>query len=397
MTIKLKLNNYGFVLVMLALCPIMDNINGFMLLNGNNANISSLYKSIIMLICVCLLWNHGKLNKKILKEFTGIGILLLFSLLWAFIKDNSSLGYNINILVKLLMPYVVYAYLSKKNNENIKKVLAFFSWFYPLSLIVPSILNVGFFTYGGTLFGNKGFYYAGNEISAVMIIIFAYSLQNCLDEHSSKNIINLLINIFATVFIGTKAVYFAVIIISIITAVFSIKTKNGMVKIILMSILLILFAGIILYLERDLFIELIDAWTWRFNNYIRGKYENEFLSFLLSTRNIKLSKAFSVYYSQGIMGILFGTGSYTFAVKNSLVVEMDFFDLLFWQGLIFGLYLVRKLFGFIKKQWNIFRPCEKGLILTIVFLSFLSGHVLYAPSVTLVLTLFILNAMNNKM
>ena len=116
---------------------------------------------------------------------------------------------------------------------------------------------------------------------------------------------------------------------------------------------------------------------------------------MLSGRNSKLWEAFHLLKEDlGISEILLGVGSYSLTSRNYMLIEMDFFDLFFWYGSIFTIILSYKLFRKACKIWTILSICEKTFVILIFSISFLGGHVLFAPSVSLVMALYIYETEN---
>lgn len=392
----MRISSVGVVCVLTTFCPIMDNINGIFLLNGQNTNVSSAYKSFIMFLCLLFLIIDGRLKKSTAVNFVTMGGLLFLSNLSFFIRDKSGLSYNLNTTFKLLMPFTVYIFFSdSKGNGGIKvkKILDFYSWFYPLSLIIPMMLGIGFQTYSEV--GNKGFYYAGNEISAIMVIMFAYSFQRWSSSKEKKHLRKLAANVLAILFVGTKSAYAALGILCIIVFLSKVKSKKHIVSILVGTVFAVATTYFIYTKNRDFFAQLVQVWVWKYETFIKGKYENELIAFLLSGRNSKLWEAFHLLKEDlGISEILLGVGSYSLTSRNYMLIEMDFFDLFFWYGSIFTIILSYKLFRKACKIWTILSLGEKTFVILIFSISFLGGHVLFAPSVSLVMALYIYETEN---
>ena len=310
-----------------------------------------------------------------------------------------SLSYNLNVTIKMIMPYIVFFCIKKimmKNNvvqKDIVSILNYYCWFYPLSIILPSILEIGFNTYGYSGIGNKGFYYAGNEISAVLIIVCVLTYRKYMLYRRKLDLLNLLLILGTALFVGTKSIYIAIVVM-LMSYVFS---KQSILKRLVYLLIIIAISSLVVFaynqMGNDFFNDLVELWTWKYDNQIKGRYENEFITFMLSQRNASLSEAFVYsYHHKGIIFILLGNGAFYSCIQNDFLLEMDLFDSLLWYGFIIIGLLVIILFRHFVKFWKVFDIYEKTLVLLIVFFSILAGHTLFAPSVTLVFSLMLLNA-----
>ena len=80
---KVTLNEINIVTFLLMISPIIDNINGFLLLNGIEAGISSLYKSLLLFIfLIALLFAKHKYLKKTVLAICVLAFLLIASFLY---------------------------------------------------------------------------------------------------------------------------------------------------------------------------------------------------------------------------------------------------------------------------------------------------------------------------
>ena len=143
----MKISNWKILKILLILSPIIDNINGFILLNENETNISTIFKTCILLFCLSILFSNFKIKKNQLifgVLFSTLLIIQLFYIEWV---NIGSLSYNLNVTIKMIMPYIVFFCIKKimmKNNvvqKDIVSILNYYCWFYPLSIILPSILE----------------------------------------------------------------------------------------------------------------------------------------------------------------------------------------------------------------------------------------------------------------
>lgn len=380
---------------LVALSPFIDSVNGFFMLNGYDISISSIYKNVIMALC---LFRMRYMQKKRAMQLFGFIWLIGFSSIVATLMDSGGFWDNISMSVKMLMPMVFLAYLMEKRKSNdahycLTKVIECITWFYPLSILVPTLLGTGFNTYASNEFGYKGFYYAGNELGAIMIVLFALSMQRYTDNKRKIDLVCLVLNFTIDVFIGVKSIYIALTIFFIIYLYKNIGGKK--IGAFLGAGLILFGTGILIVRSGNDFLnEMIELQRWRFEIYA-SKYEsNTWINFLLSGRNAKIEDSLSVLIqSYGIMGVLFGRGIHYMVSTIGSIVEMDFVDLFLWYGIVVSFALAGKFFAFFSKNWRKFFTYEKVMILEIFGFAALAGHVLFAPAVGMVFSLAVAKAL----
>ena len=383
---------------LVALSPLVDCINGFFLLNGHDVNISSIYKSGLMALCLLLLIKMRYVQKKRLIHLFVFICLVVNSCMIASLADSSGFLANINVSVKMLMPIVFFVYLIEAlrvydSYFRLTKVIEWMTWFYPISILIPTLLGTGFYTYTQNEFGYKGFYYAGNELGAIMIVLLVLSMQRYFDNRRRRDLACLLMNLIIDVFIGVKSIYIALTIFLVVYFCNNIKMKKAGA---LLGVCVLLFGiGVLIVSSGNGFInEMIELQKWRFETYASRQGNNIWMNFLLSGRNVKIDDSLSVLIqSRGLLGVLFGAGTQYMISTIGSIVEMDFIDLFLWNGAIVLFAFVGGLFSFFSKNWKKFFVYEKVMILEIIGFAALAGHVIYAPSVGIVFSLAIAAAL----
>lgn len=141
-------------------------------------------------------------------------------------------------------------------------------------------------------------------------------------------------------------------------------------------------------IAEDSIISIYERWVWHIDNVNTSPFD-----FLVSGRTRRLTKAFSVFFSN-IKYILFGWG---LGLSEYYVnVEMDFLDLLYGIGsigflLITYLYLYFLIKNWRKTYWN------KKTIFLIMVLIFFAGHVLFCGQSGMALGVMVLYmSVNNE-
>lgn len=254
---------------LLILSPIVDNINGYLLLTKGSSNISGAFKTIIFLFCLIIILFKGMRGKQ------GIGIICMtmitiLQLAIFEIRYSGGFIYNISIWIKLLTPVVIVMAVHVLEIYDqatiicIDKVSKFYCWFFPLSLIIPSFFNMGFTTYRSGE-GSKGFYFSGNEIAIVMIVVFAMEIEKYKSYKTKANRLNIILGAISILYIGTKTSYITLVIFILVT-LYSEKNIN---KKVLNAVLIIpvILGGLWFVINNvNVMAQSINAIFWRYRS-----------------------------------------------------------------------------------------------------------------------------------
>lgn len=399
----------GYILYdLLLLMPFVDMITGYAFnlnMNGIITYIGQGYRIFIFLYMVCTLYCH-KFSKKQLWLIIFTIFLFLLNLI-QYIRFNGSVIENFSYTLKLLLPvYLIYSLsiTSRYDKDIINRLLNVYSWIYPLSLVIPKILGIGFYISNYAFeSGYKGFYYANNELNVILMVLFVYNFQKLYDniivrEKNSKdihgingidftNLLKLFLIIFALLFIGSKTSILSLFIVCL-AYLFKYEGLKYKLKFILLLICLglpgIPFIGFILNSQIN---NIISRIIYSYNRYVEIE---GFLSFLLSRRNLRIKPGFDFWYSDGYKGVLnfiLGIGKSTKCPNDGIsanqfaLIELDFFDCLFWFGIVtVCIIIVFYLSFFIKslKVRDLFM--EKVMFLFVFSFSMIAGHVMMSAN-----------------
>lgn len=374
---------------MLIFSPIVDNINGYLLISKGNSNISGTYKTFIFLFCLVIVFTKGLKKVKNIR-FTFMTIIIVLQLLVFEFQNAKEFFYNISILIKLLTPIVlimavhVLEIYDHTTRICIDKISRFYCWFFPLSLIIPIILDIGYTTYRSGE-GKKGFYYAGNEISIIMVMILALEIEKYKNIRSKTNLLNIILGVVSILYLGTKTGYFSLIIL-ILVALYSQKNINrNIVSIFLFAPSVLLGLWYVIN-NVNTIAQNVNAIVWRYKT---SSYRG--VSFWLSGRELRIKRAFELVYSENpIRNILIGIGSYAAENKLKILIEMDLMDLFIRFGVVIFLIVLEFYLKNIKQVIK-----KKNLqyitgVLLVCGASVFAGHMLFSPMVSIVLMILFL-------
>ena len=273
----------------------------------------------------------------VLSEYMFLGQVALFT----DIQYITRFAYNIILLF-------VYARVFQgrwtTKEELIDKLDLVASWTITLlsvTILICYLLGIGYYTYGDPqgFRGNRGFFYAGNDVTAVLLVLTPLSMAKFMrmDKRGlgAKALLYLLPSAFATnalMIIGTKTAFIAIAatfaLLLIYAAVIAImKRGNG---------LLIGFAGLfggtagvffvlMIFSGLDLLPTILASFWAPFM-----KAEKDGMQVWTSGREIKLGIHLEMFRKGGPLVWLFGMGR----GSQEHILEMDVFEVVFYYGVL---------------------------------------------------------------
>nr|WP_256439082.1 O-antigen ligase family protein [Zobellia sp. B3R18] len=368
---------------MFALLPV-DMINGILLMNGINLPISfgQFYKLAIIL---CLLIRF-LFTVRLLISTLIITFLLLIPSIYQILHDpeGSSVFLDLIKVTKYITPFICFLFFVNAFKHSRDKIyplslsLVKVSYFILILNIFVKYLGLGYPAYKNGGMGSKGFFYAGNEISALLIILCSILAFVIWEQ-------------------GNKTKYYIFLFINLLGGL-TISSKTAILGILLVFFI-IPFQGKSLKIKR--FIPLITATiallpivfflSWKFiqnsSIMLRFQYNYDQLdiwSFILSSRNVFLVNSYETYKNEyDFIEKIIGVGETKYEYLNDFkVVEMDIVDIFFTYGFI-GLATFLLMIYFVFLQSKKFSRCNDRpfanlvtmMVLILLLISTLAGHV----------------------
>lgn len=289
-----------------------------------------------------------------------------------------------------------------------------------LSILIPAIFGLGYNTYADRLGyrGNRGFFYAGNDVTAIMALLMPLSIAKALRgrEESSRMsgkprflflpALAAALSANAMLMIGSKtafiALVFDVLAIFLYTLIRVKRCGSGMLADFLRFFAIFLVIFLVLnviscFQVRSQLAKEGELEPFRISDIF--KYgtlqailesanateliaENEgFENAMFNGRHIKLAEQFAQYRSGGVLVWLFGLGR----GSQKVIIEMDLFEVFCYYG-IFGFAVMLWLFfklgiEFFKRFLRKFDLTAFALLLSIglvVGYLIIAGHVLFS-------------------
>lgn len=352
---------------------LIDVMNGYFSFHGIGIPLSQLYKAYILLLLLpILIRNYFAIN---------VALFLFFGLFYqssfytiSFGEDVAVLMRNAIFIFSVLAFYQTRGLLTYLHFLIIKKV--FIVNFLVISFSVLSgILGFGLTTYGNNLasivrhMGFKGYFYAGNELGALLMCIFPFVVFSIESKVKKVSVIFFALTVAAS--IGTKTALLSVFLISVLIFFYYLNFSR------LTKFLLIFIFSILTLVLISVLISLLEK---RFDILTYVYEERGLIYLILSGRDVMLLNAKEVLIDNfSIMDYIFGVGS-SYAAYKVKSVEIDFADILIWNGILWMLFVHLFYIVFSYYVIHILPKKEKVIagfmFMLILFASTTAGHVL---------------------
>lgn len=361
-------------------------------------------------------------------------IFLLYSSIFFYdiicTESFSNLFLEIKGFVKVFyFPIIFMLFIQSLNNKKkfLNNNITFSAFMYSFFIFVPYLLNLSLLTYSNGKSGSIGWFYAPNEVGAILGIvspIFVYTVMKF--KRKILTIFALYVYIMAISLIGTKVPIFALIIsLSIMFIIYLTKgffsnenRKRNQCKasVILLTILCsVLIINYISPIKNNIKSQIEwnnDILTTNPNipdeiyeidkNLSEEEQEKKIevkikqkkiLNLIFSSRDNYVIQRIEKWVNSGNQKIIFGMGIYQDKVQQT--VEIDFFDILFSYGILGTLiYFMPLIILFLKMIIYFVRNLKTFFIndelwvyyislALAISISFTAGHVLIAPAVSL--------------
>ena len=224
-------NIYNIFFKLITIWLLIDCINGFLLSNNIGVPISQLYK--IGILCILFI---GLI--KIRQGIPHIYMIISYStILILHISCNiimPELGLTLNHLMKFINTILIYIFVKEYVKANpqdaynkINNILIINTF-----ILVTNIL-LGLFGFGYSAYieglGYRGFFYAGNELSGLMTLLFPYILYKTGETYSYKSpkyIFSVILFLITAALLGTKTSLLMILLTIIILPNLSIKLSK---------------------------------------------------------------------------------------------------------------------------------------------------------------------------
>ena len=385
--------------------------------------------SLVFVLYYMLFHGQGKYRKYTIAYLIGI---LLFAAIYFLTKPDiwsiSGLFEEIiNAFKYLYFPimtpclYILFHNLDVKA-RLIKYIITINCFSYTALMLIPYFTGTGFSSYEWNFGGTTGWFYAANEIGAILSVL-SICIFDLMDNNKKWKILLAAPIIYSVSIMGTKVSYIGIIasvMVSILIFILSHKKNRYVLPSSLLAILLVCCVSSVAIenmdtlagmdplppssteIETEVSTEVEDPLEHipqTTIDYIRSHQLLSVVNRITSNRLLYFMENWKPYVGGGITTILFGLGwaprtniDYTYYKQ---LVEIDILDILLHYGIIgFLVYFI----PFVYLAYKLIRNIKKVSISSYAYIlatllglgiSCIAGHVLGAPSVSIYLALLI--------
>ncbi|MCW9133714.1 O-antigen ligase family protein [Bacillus paramycoides] len=445
MVTKLKqTDNYfpHFLLLFIVFQPILDLLTSFSIyVLHMSATVGIVVRFAFMLLALGYLLLHRKQHgaKKYILYLCLLGVVLAIGLVNnMMVKSPVSFGEEVKFILKSIYPIVllfgyIIVFKELKNNEYaFHKIITYFLYatlILSITLIVAMQTGTDFPSYPHSKIGSRGWFFAGNDLSAIFATMFPivvlYSIHKTTSFSKVYYWIPTLLAMYASIMVGTKVGYGAIVLTLGVTLLFSFieymvhrkKEGKGFTYLVNTVVAAIVLGGLIVLtphtpIAKNMGIHLqmyeykksvqeekegkvIKEDPDEAKKHAQGELTDSEVKSLIYSDRDKFLNVYKQYYkdaplSQKLFGMGYA-GNYTDKIK---LIEMDFHDLFFAFGIIgsliyflpflyFGIKLLLRIIANFKKILTVKYMLSASTIILSLGIGFMSGHVLTAPSVSI--------------
>ncbi len=399
------------IAIFLLLQPVLDLLTG-VCINTLHINITiGIVVRLLFLAFICFIVLFIFKKKKLLIPYLIIGLyFILYTVGMIIYKDSSLLTELQNLVRAFYFPILLVSLFSIRDKIRISN-MTFLTMIllYILFIFVPTIIGIGYKTYQITKVGTLGFFNSANEISGIISILTPILF---VVFYKSRKLIPIVLfsimYLIVILMVGTKTPLLSLIItvgISILYLWYYLFKQRNYTYIV-SSIIVLLFASIAMLLiipQTNFYKNIKTHLNYLGLNNITEVFKDEKLvdHFIFSSRLKFLNHKAYIYKTSNTYEKVFGIG-YINDDRETKQIEMDYFDIYYSHGIVgFTIYFVTILYVLYKLlEYRKDRKYENGMIVLslflIIFLAFFTGHILTAPSVSIVVVLLFLSVEQRK-
>lgn len=409
--------------VFLLIQPILDLLTSLMVRFTNlPLTIGMVVRGLFLFIMVIyLLFVNKSVHRK--KSIIYLGILCIFSILYLITKDGIfTLGFlktEIIYLFKYMyFPITALCLINafdelQIKKEKIFKVCIIEAILYSILIILPEITNTAFSSYLDNNEGTVGWFYAANEIGAIMVALFPFLYYLLFERESVVKIaLTFTIVILTMTLLGTKTSFLGMLITEILyTLYFLFNYKKNRAYGLKWSIIIIIISfGLIPNIHAVKNLQNAIAESSHIKEEVKEDNEKEnkkytssspsvqrIIKVALSGRDKFFYNTLEIYDNANIDDKFLGIG---FVNRNEInnkkiekLIEIDPLDIFFHYGIIGFIILFSPLMYIVyrtlksifknKLGLSFFKFTNIYVIGIITMISMIAGHVYSAPAVSI--------------
>ena len=426
---KEKFSIYTWIVLFIIIQPILDLFTSLNVryLGGDILSVGVILRSIFMVS----LGLHVLISKKYSKVVKGYLLLVGFYLILFFFLAYEKGGLSLllpevkGVIKSFYFPIVLVALFEIHRVRDIgltPQIFKFSLGGYLSVIFVATITGTSFnsYDYG---YGSVGWFFAANEIGAIVAMLLPYALLPFLEKRVKYTDVALfLLLLFSVFYIGTKVPPLSLFIYMGMMAVvmvwlFAAKNRKASFSYVKLSTMILLL-GLVMSIQSPLTKNVVSTYGHLFagsGEILTGEIteeekreeekDKEIEQAILSSRNLYNDMIRERFEKSDLTGKMFGIGYYVQDKDGKFtdkMIEMDAYDIYYRHGVVgsilyfaplvlLGMFLLKRFFASFSmhmKSYRIISYCYAIVIGLAVGL--LTGHVLTSPAVSIYIVTSIL-------
>lgn len=410
---KKIINNDKFLKIFLFMQPFLDVLAAVLIYNNVDNFVTSLIRLVFMGLMVLYLYFGEYENKKKTLIYVSILIMtiIIHTLIMVFDKDMSVFMYEFKNTISIY--YFVFLLISLgviyKDNKISKKELMYLWIIYVLLTFIPNVLGIGFKSYSHSKTGMTGWFYSANVVGSILVIILPIILSEIKKLPKFLIVILSAMALYSVFSLGTKTPVLGLGIILFVNLLYYIyklfKSKKKKSIIIIFGSLILLCGVSVYVIPKTSFYENLKIhYNFLKKNDVKV-FSKEFLDHFVFSQRLSMEERTRHNYNiSPIQEKVFGIGyieNYSTDSVNLKIVEMDYFDIFYREGIIgfilFFIPVIYMIVMFFKNNSINFISVNMFIsILLIMLLALFQGHIFITPAISIFVAL-ILNMGRSKL
>ena len=380
------------IYLFLLISPIIDCLTGVQERLNIPFSVGVIVRGVIMALAIIYLFknNKNRLNIYLFLIYLIIEIIYTYSYLRTSIFTEFK-----NVIVIFYLPIMILFFSIYKNEKIDNKLILIINFIYLFLIVIPFLFGLGFNTYSGEDGKSAflGFFFDGNELSALLILLLPLSIDYMLKNKEYLYLVSyLFLYVLSIIIVGTKVLLlgtFVVFLYFFIKKLIKVEKKKRFILII--GILIFIGLSLSLLPFTPVYKNLIISMDYYGVKSVFDLFKPKFIDNIIFSNRIAFAIEVFKTFSSNIIFIIFGIG------KDMLItikdVEIDIMDILYSIGVLgFVVYI----FTYGKSVFKL-NNIYKFTFILLFIISLFSGHILIKPMVaTFMALLFILNEKNEN-
>ena len=407
------INNNKFLKIFLFMQPFLDVLAAVLIYNNVDNFVTSLIRLVFMGLMVLYLYFGEYENKKktLIYISTLIITIIIHTLIMVFDKDMSVFMYEFKNTISTY--YFVFLLISLgviyKDNKISKKELMYLWIIYVLLTFIPNVLGIGFKSYSHSKTGMTGWFYSANVVGSILVIILPIILSEIKKLPKLLIVILGAMALYSVFSLGTKTPVLGLGIIlffNLLYYVYKLFKSKKKKSIVIIFSSLILLCGVSAYVipKTSFYENLKIHYNFLKKNDVKV-FSKEFLDHFVFSQRLSMEERTRHNYNKShIQEKIFGIGyieNYSTDSVNLKIVEMDYFDIFYREGIIgfilFFIPVIYMIVMFFKNNSINFLSVNMFIsILLIMLLALFQGHIFITPAISIFVAL-ILNMGRSKL